>query len=254
MSRFLKDTKALFLHIPRTGGSWVERAMRMMQLPCARWTTVKADWLPKKHLYFPQYVKNARKKVNFQWTIIRHPVDYWQAIWRWMTDVKQRHRHKLSHCLTEWKWHPQARAIENYDPSFDKWVERMLEDQGAWATRNYFMYIGPPGGEWCHYVGRFESLEDDFFDVLRLLGYHEKIEQHEQEVRCIGKVNQNKRPVVAEWRKDLLQQVYHEERVAIRRWWSEETWYVRHYGALAYVGIEDVLADKEHRTHRGRRY
>ena len=248
MTRYFPEKRALFLHVPRTGGTWVEYAIAEMGVEFTRWTQAHAQWLPSKHLYLPQYECTGRNRPRFVWTILRHPVSYYEAIWRWLRSVKYKYSHRkrdfryylMNHY--RWSWHPQKAAAELYDDQFDVWVRRMLEFEGAWVTRAYAMAVGPPGGEWVHYVGRHETLVEDFFAVMDLIGYGDEVAAARDRILGLGRVNAAPEYEIT-WPEDLLAAVQREERVAIRRWWSDKTQTRRWYGALAQEGPAAVVGD-----------
>ena len=142
------------------------------------------------------------------------------------------------------RWHPLkicmgvTKGMETAD--FDVWVERLLTTHGNWVTRYFETAIGPQWGEWCQFVGRTETLQEDFVKIMRLLGHGSRVESNKEEMDTlsyIGSANPQflKKPtkkLQIVWRQDLKRQVEHEERVGIRRWYGEDTINRRVYGTL----------------------
>jgi len=263
MNRYLGYDGALFLHVPRTGGTWVQTALCRLGIrsrSCSNRCKNKYKLrMPFKHQHIFHIDPAIVTQMKFVWTNVRHPVKYYESVWKWMTHLKrqiadaqtnsQRKVHtrrfkSLLNCSqrmeekTRFVWHPHSECAKVYDSDFNVWVERMLETQGNWVTRLYWLTTGPPGGEWCHYIGRTSSITQDLFNVLELLG--KELTQKDKD-----KVNQlsprNAYDYDIEWRADLNKQMLHEERHTISRWFSGTTFDKRHFGKLERYGIDIIL-------------
>ena len=93
-------------------------------------------------------------------------------------------------------------------------------------TRWFERYVGPYRGEFCHYIGRTETLEQDAAEVMGLLGYGERWEKALPEIAKIkmarNTVRQFQAPLI-KWDADLLKRMEYNERVVIRRFFGEES-------------------------------
>jgi len=231
MSRYLSESKALFLHIPRTGGSWIERAFLRWGIGQVKRYDVADRYRPRKHTLLGYYRNQSLIDVEFVFSFVRHPVSYYESVWRWLTSAMDVRKKDFGNDKRPWS--PNTEAYKWYRPKFTDWVELMLEHQPGWVTRLFELYIGPEKGEFCCYVGRMESLLDDFCEVMSLLGYDKQVDKNKGE--RIHYTNSVRCAVVPRviWPEDLRQQVERTERLIIRRFYSEETMTDRFYAGLA---------------------
>lgn len=208
MARYLLESKALFLHVPRTGGSWVERAIDLCQIKRVGWLEKQPLYLPRKHCLLSHYHRTEMAKVDYVFAFVRHPVAYYESVWKWLG----RNRNFMQ---SHWRWHPHRAAGELYRPEFDDWVDAMLTNEPLWCTRLFEQYVGPPGGEFCNYIGRTETLARDFREVMEHLGHEENVKLHRPELEALGKVNNIDRKL--SWSAPLLAKVLETERSVIER-------------------------------------
>ena len=227
MSYYLPEKKALFLHIPRTGGTWVGAAMHLIGVPLHNWGRVCEMYRPRKHTILPHFRVDLLVRVDYVFTMVRHPVDYYVSIWRLTTRCEKigpKRMKRLAFDLGD----PAVinEAVIRWKPDFEEWLEEMLDEEPGWVTRWYERYVGPPRGEFCHYVGRTETVESDVGAVMHELGYGDRWEAGAEQRKLMRKarnrVREEKAPHVKIEGK-LLERVLESERVVIRRFFSEET-------------------------------
>lgn len=214
MARFLPDAGLLIQHIPRCGGSFVERALDELKIPYVRWLEKQPDRLPRKHSLLEHYRREPMREVRAVACWVREPVAYYKSVWCWLTQAGERGRRKL---LTKWSWHPHASAARLYAPDFGRWVWLVLDREPAWATRIFESYTGPEGGEFCQFVGRCETIAEDLPELLDRVGFV----ADQQVVQNIPRQNESKvpKPEIGRWAEDKIRE---SERVAIRRWYGAE--------------------------------
>ncbi len=213
MARYLVDTKAVFLHIPRTGGTWIRDALGVLGVHAGPYSLTEQN-LPKNHCYLGHYFRApySKKDTNFIIAIVRHPIAYYESVWKWITYSRGRMRGR-------WSWHPYMTASRLYSTDFNVWVEIMLREEPAWYTRMVELFVGPAGGEFCDYIGRTETLENDFHAILLHLGYHKEVEDGWQSVKSMGRRNNYNHSIV--WNPDLKEKILISERLVIDRFYSE---------------------------------
>ncbi len=205
MAIVLKETRALFVHIPKTGGTWVEAVFNKLGIanqraphsPAASVRHATLDQLPGDY--------------DFRFAFVRHPVAWYESWWKFQAGAWRR--------FEQGRWHPQ-RVLENCaDDDFSQFVMNCLEHQPAYVSRMYEWFLGPPGNDRFDFVGRTESLRDDLTHVLRQLGYdfdEREIEQAKP-IHVSGK--KLGEPV---WDADLRRRVLELESPAIRRFYSND--------------------------------
>ena len=228
MSLYLPDKKAFFIHIQRTGGGWVDNTTRnTLKLKAMRTVGLCPHTIQYNHRPAGTFCLDKNREYqtkefsklvfDFLWSQVRHPVEYYKSVWGWLIIQKP---HMLNRIKMRWTWDSLMRPAQLLHEDFNVWVERMLEDQGAWVTRLFWTFLGPPGAEFCQYIGRTETLKEDYIRVMNMLGYAITLEQ----VDGAPPVHQSriKRPDIY-WRDDLLARVLYEERLAVARWYGTDT-------------------------------
>jgi len=227
MARFLIEPGALFQHIPRTGGTFVETAIDDLKIPCNRWISKQPKSCPKKHSLFFHYHHDQKKSVRFVFTFVRHPVDYYSSVWRYLHDARLVRESRLSLLWTKHSWHPFRQAALLYKPDFAEWVDALLETEPAWATRLIGWYVGPEGGEFANFIGRTETLTADLANLLVNFGYQCEADALLQRPRL--NLSFTPPPAIPD---ELRNRICREERVLIRRFYGTETATKRWYGPV----------------------
>jgi hypothetical protein len=212
MSVYLPDTKTLFLHIPRTGGTWTASALHKIELPSRSWggwlsTKEQGHKLPANHCLLNHFHPAELVTVEQVFAFVRHPVAYYASVWKWLNYGRMR---------KQWLWHPFRNAAKLYSPNINIWASRMMEAEPCWYTRLLEMYVGPEDGEHCFYIGRNESLVPDLISVLHHLGYKLTGSQL-QTLRTLKPINNSN--IKVEWNNSVVEQVKHSERLVIERFY-----------------------------------
>lgn len=131
MAMYIPSADALFVHIPKTGGSWITAVLEESGLG-HRVHSVRADVTVRHGL--PADLPEAR----FRFLFVRHPVSWYESWWkyqagRWIAFEQDR-------------WHPQRMLQPCAADDFGQFVRNCLEREPAYVTRLYEWYVGPP--EW----------------------------------------------------------------------------------------------------------
>jgi len=223
--RFLSEQQLLFLHIPRTGGTWIESAIEMTvgKGNYERWLFAQPESIPKKHGMLPHLKSDRMNRARNVFTFVRHPKAYYESTWKYLSDIRRVAMRTLlfkGKYKTEWKWHPHHTAAVHYLPTFDDWVFLMTKHEPMWYTRMVEAYIGPAGGEFVQFIGRTESLADDFIEAMHGFGYGKQVKRVEKKLRA--KPPANTAQGVCEWSNDMLAKVMETERPVIERFYGEE--------------------------------
>lgn len=235
MARYLHESRTLFLHIPRTGGSFIEDAIEVCGVHYGRWLNKQPGWLPRKHALLSHYWPKQHKRISHTVAFVRHPVSLYESWWKWFRTSRRVERNHVKPGK-HWDWHPKAQASVHYNEDFNKWVEAMLTHEPSWVTRIYEQYVGPEGGEFCFYIGRTEHLLQCFLEVMGMLGYEnlpaEKLNNLNRRNRVKIRIN---------WDRSLQQEVLRTEIVALRRFYGSNS-------ARRLYGHQDFIAETSDNT------
>ena len=160
MSVHLLDANALFLHIPKTGGLFVEAALKAAEIRIDAWPAVR-EGMSLRHAPVWAHLRTY----DFVFTFVRHPLAWFESWWRF----------QQAHDWERWepeRWHPQ-RCLERFARlPFPEYMEQVVTHEPGYLTRLYEWMIGPPDSGLVQFVGYQESLADDLCNILRSMGYH----------------------------------------------------------------------------------
>jgi len=216
MSFYCSEKNALFLHIPRTGGGWVQYATKRLGIPVRFLGRPQNRQLFNNHnLLGHHHIGNETK---FIWSIVRHPLDFYESTWGWLK--KNPHDARV-HIASKWSWHPLMRPAQLFVEDFNEWCSKMMQEEGEWVTRLFWMYVGPPGGEFCSFIGRTETIEEDFLAVLIRMGYGSLVETKRGiiETTRIPHGSERIRREIR-WDESIRTAVLEKEQLVIKRWYQ----------------------------------
>ena len=230
MSRYLRDSKAFFLHIPRTGGTWVFDTMNILGVHSKRWMTLPIS-LPKNHVLLSHMSPEGMKKVDYIFAFVRNPIAYYESVWKLISigDRGNRFgdRFGTENLRPHWLWHPHMSVTRHYNPDFNRWVEAVLKHEPCWYTRLIESYVGPEGAEFCDFIGRTETLNEDLLNVLEGLGYEKQIAPHREEILKKGRVHNIDREM--DWDPELKRRVEETERLVTARFYDGDNFHHKRY-------------------------
>lgn len=203
----------------------MENAINVMGMEWVRWSGKSRLGMPRKHRLLSHYHFHQMPNIKYVFTFVRHPVGYYESLWKWLFDAGKTGRKWISGRKARGNegvlvWHPKREPARLWSADFSVWVENMIEYQPCYVTRLYEQYCGPVGGEFCNFIGRMETLELDFIKVMNMVGYDTK--SSVDGIREIGKINVAP-DLDAEWESDLVEKVARTERLAVDRFYSLET-------------------------------
>jgi len=187
----------IFLHIPKTGGSWFREAIKLA-------TGKPYSHVGQQHSHFPELANHINPdtiKSAYYFAFVRHPITWYQS--RWAFRVK--HGWHMSH--------PIDRNCSSND--FREWVDNLLIHKPGWVSTLYKVYIERvPSGEIN--VGTMENLVTDATNILQNAG----VEFDEQKFIDAGRINDSSMgemssKQLAKYTPELLQRVLDAEKYAI---------------------------------------
>lgn len=211
---------AIFLHIPKTGGSWVTRILQEMDLIEGRIGHMHADADRIMNDYRFAGVKahagylikrKIRKKIRrfthasqlpakpFMFCFVRHPLSWYESWfkyqsikWNWRTWGTE---------LNPDDWHPLSMLNGLGDPDFNQFVRNVLNKRPGFVTELFGNYTKP---NLVDFVGQQENLAEGLIQVLTRLGL-----PHDQDlIRKQPPVNVSAgEPVQIQWDPELRSEV-----------------------------------------------
>jgi hypothetical protein len=190
--------RAVFLHVPKTGGTWVREAVAAAG---ARFEEYRVDDDVHADL---SYCPCPEK---FKFAFVRHPCDMYGSYWRF----KMREG-----------WDPRNPFdLECGSDAFPTFVRNVLKKEPGWCTRMFMDYVGPPARS-IEFVGHFEHLQDDLVRALMQAG--ELFD--ERQLRATPAVNTSRWPGGSNaWTPDLIEGIRQSEAAAFDRFgYSTDHW------------------------------
>ena len=183
-----------FIHVPKTGGSWVTEAMRVAGVECR----------PAERLYgserFGHLIHLEVPADRFRFGFVREPADWYRSFWC------HRHTHQ------DWQEDEKMPLDALSRGSFPEFIERVTTELPGYLTRLYEHYLGPPGE--IDFVGRYENLREDLIHALSEAG-----DYHLDAVRQLDPVNASRR--LADLTPELSERVLEAERGVTQRFYPQ---------------------------------
>jgi hypothetical protein len=227
---------AIFLHIPKTGGSWVTDVLTDQGIVKKQFGHIHADFvraiyytqgrrMVTRGLYewaksgLPRGIKaigpaqkikhvatSVRQQQPFCFCFVRSPFDWYESWWRYMCQRSG----------TDWRnepdfqsWHPCQALLGTSDADFNQFVRNAVGVRPGFVTELFSTYAQPT----MNFVGRHERLAEDLVHVLRLLN----VDFDEDRLRSFLPVNTSSMRDPLEWTPELRSQVERTEYAALLR-------------------------------------
>jgi len=148
---------SVFFHIPKTGGTWVRKAIAYADIPRVE-LEHSSDQAKNQHNRYWQ-VDTGKK---FTFAFVRHPVSWYASFWSYRMFTGWRFKSSPDYCM----------SID-----FETFVRKLLDRCPAgFVTEQYKQFLGPTS-EQLDFVGRIETLADDLVTALKQAGetFDEKV-------------------------------------------------------------------------------
>jgi len=215
---------AVFLHIPKTGGSWVEKALKAIgqtqRLLYHRHTDMtrvmnyaKLEPPPKRKglarwFNYGRPAQPERMTTPFRFCFVRNPLHWYESWWRYMEGKRWKYWGREG--VAE-DWHPCSPLNGLGDPDFNQFVRNVARARPGYVTELYSRYAE----EGIEFVGQQENLVEDLIDVLRLL----QVSFDERIIRNLAPENVSLTPQDrVQWDEDLRELVTRLEYPALVRY------------------------------------
>ena len=176
--------RSIFYHIPKTGGTWVRRAIEAAGIPAA-------EVGDSPHCAFT----STNGSGLFKFAFVRHPLTWYQSFWCYRMRLGWRMEDTLDPCMSR-----------NFETFVDNVIQR-IPNHLVWR---YEKYVGPDPGV-LDFVGKQENLQQDLIRALRMAG--EKFD--EDKILAVPRLNASS--THPEYADNLREKVLNSEAEVISR-------------------------------------
>jgi hypothetical protein len=211
---------ATFLHIPKTGGSWVTKTLYENNLVKTSFSHKHADMervLNFSRHYCGNYIRqsiklqtNLQKEIenSFKFCFVRNPFQWYESYWRYACGVNWKCftlNKESKQALPRRNWHPNYILHECKNDDFNVFMENILQRYPGYVTSMFSLYTPP---QEIDFIGKTESLIDDLIYVLKKLD----IKFDDNKIRNIPKINESYSTIEKPtWKGDIKEKIYYLE-------------------------------------------
>ncbi|MGB0241493.1 MAG: hypothetical protein ACPGIH_11740 [Verrucomicrobiales bacterium] len=223
MALLLKGTKGIFLHVPKTGGSWVNSVLEDNNLIEKRLGVHKHIDIVRLQYYnrlnFPNLHSSFKSKSakvfrlvpedHFIFFFVRHPLTWYESWWKYMSQESMNWK-RYGDSMNPWAWHPVSDLNDVRKDDFHTFIESVIEIAPGFVSKLYSLYQHPS----VSFVGKQETLTEDLISVL------EQLELPFDRDRLInfGKVNRSVSKEAPQWDPDLKSEILRLEYPALKQY------------------------------------
>ncbi|SET54921.1 Sulfotransferase family protein [Nitrosomonas marina] len=182
--------KSCFLHVPKTGGSWVKKAIRATGITCRNYTVSNNPHIG---------LEDCPCLEKFKFAFVRHPVNLYRSYWQF----KMTYGWDLENQLD------QACRSDN----FQLFVRQVLDKFPGIYSSSLIEFVGSADNE-IEFIGKYEHLIEDLITALETAGE----DFNEQLIRTLPPHNvSNKARYPAAYTTQLEAEVKKAEHIAMDR-------------------------------------
>jgi len=210
MAVMLKND-SIFLHIPKTGGKWVDSVLKELDLIRFNFSHNHSDYERTINFnrYYPmhfirQTIKNGyylpKVRAAFKFCFVRHPLKYYESYFKYAWSLDWPRFPGLNVNSNTDLWHPNEPLFEIGDKDFNKFIENVIQHCPGYVTSLYDSFVNQD----IDFVGKTENLSEDLIKVLELMN----IDFNEEKVKNHKMVNVSKKTnskII--WDEDLKQEI-----------------------------------------------
>ena len=159
------NDKFLFIHVPKTGGNWVNAVFQM--------TGIQVQPESGQTPHHPP-LSELDRRGRFTFAFVREPLSWYGSFWQFRN-------YHLLHKDPAHAGHPCDPFVGLDFPDF---IEKVVEHLPGFLSGHYAQFVGRIGQE-IDFIGRYENLEDDLVFALRTADQDFK----EETVRSLPPIN-----------------------------------------------------------------
>jgi hypothetical protein len=162
MALYLPDYNALFVHCPKTGGSFVVQTLKdKLEL------NVRQVGYKHSHKDLVGPIRHRKKPYTF--TLVRHPVTWYGSYWQMKMRAPVDGKHWYN-----WQpgtlWHPNWEIDPRYgDDDFARFIEKVTT-RTNYLHDMYRLYTGLGTYDTVDQIGKQETLTEDLITFLDTIG------------------------------------------------------------------------------------
>ena len=165
---FLLKSGGVFLHIPKTGGMWVQKVLKELGLVRYAFGREHEDMPGIVNFPSANPFEHRRKMVRrgiawhadvlsgYKFCFVRHPLTWYESYWKWRSGQW----HKASNYYTDF---PVGMIRDTGHDDFNQFVRVVNEKYPGYVTSLYARYAVPGR---IDFIGKQESLTEDLIAVL----------------------------------------------------------------------------------------
>jgi uncharacterized protein Usg len=178
---FLLKNGAVFLHVPKAGGTWIKYVLQELDLIEAPLGHMHSDWErsfwhDKLHrdLKVVRYIlrravrsRRAQARIDpncFKFCFIREPLIWYESYWRFMQSLDWSWKNWGDE-KDPYKWHPCAMINRLGSPDFNEFMHNVNKKRPGFVTEMYGWYVRPGIG----FVGKTEYIRQDLIKTFSLM-------------------------------------------------------------------------------------
>ncbi|MDQ3537557.1 MAG: sulfotransferase family protein [Actinomycetota bacterium] len=191
MALYLPDHNALFVHLPKTGGSFVSHILRGV-------LDLRVESTGYKHSHKDLVGPLRLKQQPFTFSFVRHPLSWYRSYWQM---AMRRPRGKRWHYYQRnTLWHPNWEIDPRHgSDDFATWI-RNVSQRGDYLYDTYRLYTGRDTHDEIDFIGSQERLLDDLCAVLDII----KVPYRRARLEAVEPVNDSGSAVPASYDDELL--------------------------------------------------
>lgn len=193
----------VYLHIPKTGGTFIRNAFKTLDINYVE--------IGNEHSRLPvvdKYVDDKRKEEILVWTVIRHPLTWYQSYWAYRLMIGWAPSHPLDrHCASN---------------DFNVFVNNCLDFvTTGWVSKESMAYTYGIESYKKYYIGYYETLNNSFLTALRLSNINiEEQQLYRLTALNVSMLDGKKSYQIAKYNHDTYHRVMEVERDFIYKYYN----------------------------------